>query len=91
MKNLSYYLNVIFAFFTGFFTDKQGKSSRKAVTLFFCLFLLYTMIISGKVDVDYYGILGAILIIILFCLGAISREQVGKLADKVIEDVDEKK
>jgi len=64
----------------GFFEDNQKKASRKAATLYTCLAFLGVIIIGDKSP--ELEILGVLVVIILWCLGAISREQVGKFVNK---------
>lgn len=81
-------IDKIVGFFAGFFTDKNGKPSRKAATLYICLFFFYTIIIGGggkELNVNTLTILGVLLVIILYCLNAITKEQVGNLTDKIID------
>lgn len=72
--------------FLGFFQDSNGKGSRKATTLYACLAFLGIVVIGEK-SVSY-EILGTLVIIILWCLGAITREHVGKLLDTKTPKVD---
>lgn len=68
-------LKVLYGFFSGFFQDQKGNSSRKAAALFICLY--FTNKLINKVDADdesfkyvWFGMVG----IILFVLGAITSE-----------------
>lgn len=70
--------------FFGFFQDTNGKGSRKALTLYSCLTFL-GIVAVGEKNVSY-EILGTLVIIILWCLGAITREHVGKLLDSKTPD-----
>jgi len=71
----------IITWFAGFFEDQNGKSSRKAATLYDCLFFLGYIIIEDKTP-DIY-VLAAIVIVILFCLGAITREGVENIVSNL--------
>jgi hypothetical protein len=68
-----------FKLISGFFADQDGNGSRKAVGLYLGMYMLWMMVkasIDGKVVNEY--ILGAIVIIVLFCLGAITAEWITK-------------
>ena len=69
-----------FEWLGGFFEDASGKASRKAATLYACLAFLGVIVIKGIKPDEL--VLAALVVIILFCLGAITREQVGKIIDK---------
>lgn len=72
----------LFVWFAGLLEDQNGRASRKAATLYICLFFQWLMINSslqsGAVKVDQ-NILFLNGFIILFCLGAITAEFLMKM------------
>lgn len=68
-----------FKLVSGFVADQNGNGSRKAITLYASLYLLYIMIKASfdSKPINEY-LLFSVLIIILFCLGAITTEWVTK-------------
>lgn len=72
-------MKAAFKLFAGFVSDQGGNGSRKAMAMYICLYFLFLMVngsLEGK-TVDPY-LMGSILIIILFCLGAITAEWITK-------------
>lgn len=74
-------MKALFKLLSGFVSDQNGNGSRKAMALYASLFFLY-MQIQANINnpdkaVDPY-LIGANMIIILFCLGAISAEWITK-------------
>jgi len=72
---------------SGFFTDQDGNGSRKAAGLYLSMYMLYMLVrasIDGKPVNEY--ILSAIVIIVLFCLGAITAEWITKNYNPKQED-----
>jgi hypothetical protein len=67
--------------FAGFFEDQTGKASRKAAALYICLFMLGDIVMKEKTPDLYVLILLGV--VALFCLGAITREKVGEIMDKM--------
>lgn len=61
--------------FAGFFQDQKGIASRKALALYVCLYYL-KILIAGSMEGKTVNetILLYLLLIILFCLGAITLE-----------------
>ena len=66
--------------FGGFWEDANGKASRKSIALYTCLFFLGDIVMKEKTP-DLY-VLVLLALITLFTLGAITREQVGKVIEK---------
>jgi len=69
-----------FSWIAGFFEDQSNNASRKAAALYISFGLLYMLVkgsLDGKVINDY--ILYTVVIIILFCLGAITAEYLVKM------------
>ena len=80
-KTFNYKFNIMkfFKWFSGFFEDQGASASSKRAVLFIMLFFLwdvknqgYQLALQGKI-MDRY-ILYSIILIILFCLGAITAE-----------------
>ena len=72
-------MKAFFKLISGFFADQDGNGSRKAIGLYAGLYMLYMFVrasIDGKVINEY--VLGAIVIVVLFCLGAITAEWITK-------------
>jgi len=66
--------------FAAIFEDQSGSPSSKRFTLFICLFFLWMIIkgnLEGKtVDQEVLFVIGAL---ILFCIGAVTGEFIGKI------------
>lgn len=72
-------MKTLFKLFAGFVSDQDGNGSRKAMAMYICMYFLFLMVngsLDGKV-IDPY-LMGSILVIILFCLGAITAEWITK-------------
>lgn len=72
--------------FAGFFQDKDQQASRKAAGLYIGMFFLYLQIeasINGTLKSGQINreVLWGTLIFLLFCVGAITMEVVGKIFD----------
>lgn len=72
--------------FAGFFQDKDGNASRKAAGLYVGLFFMYLQIqasVNGTLKSDQINreVFWGTLIFLLFCIGAITTEVVGKVFD----------
>jgi hypothetical protein len=67
----------------GFFSDQNGNASRKAISLFFALWLLNKLVDKTEPkDSTFVYLFYGIVIIILFVLGAITSEFFLKLTEK---------
>lgn len=72
--------------FAGFFQDKDGNASRKAAGLYVGLFFMYLQIqaaVNGTLNSDQINreVFWGTLVFLLFCVGAITTEVVGKVFD----------
>lgn len=75
------HIDKIVDFFTGFFKDANGKSSRKAIALYVCLFFIGDVVLKEKTP-DLY-VLCLLALVTLFCLGAITKEKVGEIMNNI--------
>lgn len=68
-------MKILIKWFAGFFEDQSGSGSSKRIALYVCLWYLKIMI-TGSLEskpIDQ-TLLAAIVLVILFCLGAITSE-----------------
>jgi len=74
MKADNWFITLI-KWLAGFFQDQKGEASRKAITLYICLWYFYKLMVGsmeGKTVNE--TVLLYLFLIILFCIGAIAAE-----------------
>lgn len=79
MKTENWLIIKLLKWTSGFFSDQKGNASRKAIALYISLFI-FSQIVKGMLEGKEINetVVLYLVVVILFCLGAITAELIGK-------------